>query len=286
MKSFKERIKGKSTIGSVAIDASDALGSVFKEDKNTKIINVKIKALSENPFQPRKIINQEELKGLSDSIKENGLLQPITVSPKKGSMKDFYIVAGHRRVKAIELLKIDEIKAIVVNFDDKELQINALIENMQRDNLTIIEEAIGVKNLLDAVGSQTKVCKILGKGKTTVSTLLKITTLEKEVIDYLEKENVNLGISILSEITKVPPAEQMKATKHIIDNEMKRSDIRRYIASFSEDKQEKVPPAELSYNFKNNKNKVNLKIDLEKITKEEKNMLIDQLEDLIKKLRN
>ena len=286
MASFKDKIKDKKTIGQRQVNSDEAIGLAFNEDTVNKLVQVKMSALSQNPYQPRKSMNDDHIKGLSESIAQNGLLQPILISSIENNPHKFYIVAGHRRVEATKLLNEDTISAIVINMDNKALEVNALVENIQRENLTSLEEAFAIKSLIDTGIKQVELAKALGKSKAVISTFIKISTLDKELLNYIQDNNLDIGRTILYELTSVTAGKQLQAMKHIHNEDMKREKIRDYIKKLNGETEEKVSPAKLfnGFSFSQKKSKISLKIDLEKLN--DKKEAIDTLENILKELRN
>jgi len=151
--------------------------------------NVQIKSSSEkipihfiyaNPSQPRKNFNQELLNELSESIKEQGIIQPILV--RKKSEDKYEIVAGERRWRAAQLAKIHEVPVIILNIDDKKSLEFAILENIQRSDLNGIEEALGYDNLVKKFGySQETLSKILGKSRSHIANTLRLAGLPEEI---------------------------------------------------------------------------------------------------------
>lgn len=150
-----------------------------------------IASIVTNPDQPRKSFDETQLSELSDSIKQNGVLQPILVR-KKGNM--FEIVAGERRYQASKLAGLKEIPAIVRDIDDAEVFQLALIENLQRSDLTPIEEARGYRQLLDTKGlTQEGLAKILSKSRSAIANTLRLMDLPQEVQDMMEEGQITAG---------------------------------------------------------------------------------------------
>jgi ParB family chromosome partitioning protein len=133
-----------------------------------------------NPSQPRKNFNQELLNELSESIKEQGIIQPILV--RKKSEDKYEIVAGERRWRAAQLAKIHEVPVIILNIDDKKSLEFAILENIQRSDLNGIEEALGYDNLVRKFAySQEALSKILGKSRSHIANTLRLAGLPDEI---------------------------------------------------------------------------------------------------------
>jgi ParB family chromosome partitioning protein len=158
------------------------MGDVPPENIQTKSSSEKIPIhfVYANPSQPRKNFNQELLNELSESIKEQGIIQPILV--RKKSEDKYEIVAGERRWRAAQLAKIHEVPVIILNIDDKKSLEIAILENIQRSDLNGIEEALGYDNLVKKFGySQETLSKILGKSRSHIANTLRLAGLPEEI---------------------------------------------------------------------------------------------------------
>lgn len=173
-----------------------------------------IASIVTNPDQPRKSFDETQLSELSDSIKQNGVLQPILVR-KKGDK--YEIVAGERRYQASKLAGLKEIPAIVREIDDAEVFQLALIENLQRSDLTPIEEARGYRQLLDTKGlTQEGLAKILSKSRSAIANTLRLMDLPQEVQDMMEEGQITAGharaiLAVPSEEGRIKLAQKVVA---------------------------------------------------------------------------
>jgi ParB family chromosome partitioning protein len=161
---------------------SALMGDIPQENDQTKNSSEKIPIhfVYANPSQPRKNFNQELLNELSDSIKEQGIIQPILV--RKKSEDKYEIVAGERRWRAAQLAKIHEVPVIILNIDDKKSLEFAILENIQRSDLNGIEEALGYDNLVKKFEySQETLSKILGKSRSHIANTLRLAGLPEEI---------------------------------------------------------------------------------------------------------
>jgi ParB family chromosome partitioning protein len=161
---------------------SALMGDIPPENVQTKSSSEKIPIhfVYANPSQPRKNFNQELLNELSESIKEQGIIQPILV--RKKSEDKYEIVAGERRWRAAQLAKIHEVPVIILNIDDKKSLEFAILENIQRSDLNGIEEALGYDNLVKKFGySQETLSKILGKSRSHIANTLRLAGLPEEI---------------------------------------------------------------------------------------------------------
>jgi ParB family chromosome partitioning protein len=161
---------------------SALMGDVPPENIQTKSSSEKIPIhfVYANPSQPRKNFNQELLNELSESIKEQGIIQPILV--RKKSEDKYEIIAGERRWRAAQLAKIHEMPVIILNIDDKKSLEFAILENIQRSDLNGIEEALGYDNLVRKFAySQEALSKILGKSRSHIANTLRLAGLPEEI---------------------------------------------------------------------------------------------------------
>ena len=150
------------------------------------VVYINLNDIKPNASQPRKVFDEEALADLADSIKEHGVIQPILLRPSK---KGYELVAGERRWRAARLAGLKEIPAIVRDLDEKTNAFYALIENVQREDLNAIEEAEGIKEIIDKYGlTQEETSKVVGKSRPYVSNALRLLSLPREV-----KELVNSG---------------------------------------------------------------------------------------------
>jgi len=161
---------------------SALMGDIPQDNVQTKSSSEKIPIhfVYANPSQPRKNFNQDLLNELSESIKEQGIIQPILV--RKKSEDKYEIVAGERRWRAAQLAKIHEVPVIILNIDDKKSLEFAILENIQRSDLNGIEEALGYDNLVKKFGySQETLSKILGKSRSHIANTLRLAGLPEEI---------------------------------------------------------------------------------------------------------
>ena len=155
------------------------------------IQTLKITEVEPNRNQPRKQFDEEALEELADSIKRYGLIQPIVVTPKDGY---YQIVAGERRWRASKKAGISTIQAIVRDDDTKKNQEIALIENIQREDLNVVEKAMGIKFLMDEHDlTQAQVAEIVGKSRSGVANTLRILNLDSRVLDLAKQGKISEG---------------------------------------------------------------------------------------------
>ena len=155
---------------------------------------VSIGDLSRNPYQPREHFSEEKLEELANSIKKNGIIQPIAVRPNKTENGKFEIVAGERRWIAAQRAGLHEIPVIILDLSDVESLEVAIVENIQRDDLNSIEEARGYKRLNEEFKyDHESISKLMAKSRSHVSNTLRLLTLPSDVIAMLEEGSLTSG---------------------------------------------------------------------------------------------
>ena len=164
------------------------------ESKKIETNKVSINNLTRNRFQPRKYFSKENLEELSNSIKEQGVIQPIVVRPDKSSEGKYEIVAGERRWLASQNAGLHEVPVVVVDVDDvKSLELS-IVENVQRHDLNPIEEARGYQKLIDEFSyNQDKLSKFIGKSRSYIANSLRLLSLPHEVLLMVEQGNLSAG---------------------------------------------------------------------------------------------
>lgn len=176
---------------SESLELSKIENKIIEEADKDEIIDIDLSQLRSNPYQPRKIFDEEALKELSESIKEYGVFQPIIV---KKSIKGFDIIAGERRVKASKMAGKTTIPAIVRDFTDEQMMQIALLENLQRENLTAIEEATAYKDIINALNiTQDDLAKKIGKSRSHITNMLGLLRLPNSVQDMVLKSEISMG---------------------------------------------------------------------------------------------
>ena len=165
-------------------------------DSSQKIITnkVSINDLTRNKFQPRKNFSKESLKELSNSIKEQGVIQPIVVRPNKSTEGKYEIVAGERRWLASQNAGLHEVPIVVLNVDDVKSLEFAIVENVQRQDLNPIEEARGYQRLIDEFNyNQDKLSDFISKSRSYIANSLRLLALPEAILQMVEQGNLTAG---------------------------------------------------------------------------------------------
>ena len=187
---------------------SSLLGDGNKKNQTNKIA---IKDLTSNKFQPRKNFSDENLEELTNSIKEQGVIQPIVVRPNKSIDGKYEIIAGERRWLASQNAGLHEVPVVIIDVDDVKSLEFAIIENVQRENLNPIEEAKGYKRLIDDFNyNQEKISKFIGKSRSYILNSLRLLGLPEEVLSMVENKTISagharslIGLNNSSELAKI-----------------------------------------------------------------------------------
>ena len=173
------------------IDYNKVEEKIITETPKEAITMVKLSELRSNPYQPRKVFDEDALKELAASIKEHGVFQPIIA---KKSIKGYEIIAGERRVKASIMAGLEEIPTIIRNFDDTEMMEIALLENLQRENLNAIEEANAYKKLLETLSlTQEQLAARLGKSRSHITNMVGLLALPEVIQQDVSEKKISMG---------------------------------------------------------------------------------------------
>ena len=150
--------------------------------------------LAPNKYQPRSIFDEKKLNELSESIKKNGIIQPIAVRKNNSSSEPYEIVAGERRWLAAQKAGLHEVPIVVLELNDNETLEVAIVENIQREDLNIVEEARGYKRLNDEFGyDQDKIALMMSRSRSHISNTLRLLNLPKDIISMLEQGELTAG---------------------------------------------------------------------------------------------
>ena len=173
------------------IDYSTVEQKIYESASNEEIVELNLSDLRPNPYQPRKVFDEEALNELASSIKEHGVFQPIIV---KKSIKGYDIIAGERRFRASKMAGLEKIPAIVREFTDEQMMEIALLENLQRENLSAIEEATAYKAMIEHLNlTQDELSKRVGKSRSHVTNIIGLLRLPKVVQDMISDNRITMG---------------------------------------------------------------------------------------------
>ena len=189
-------MKQKKNARSVGLGSglSSLLGAeVEKSTDNYKMIPVEF--IKPGPWQPRKIFDKDELESLSNSIKNQGIIQPVILKPNDAIKNQYFIIAGERRWRASQLAKIHEIPAIIrYDINDKKIAELSLVENIQRSELNPIEEAEGYQSLLNNYNyTQEDISKAVGKSRSYIGNIIRLLSLSDKAKELLLQKKLTIG---------------------------------------------------------------------------------------------
>ena len=197
------------------------LGAIFiendTEDRNATV-TLKISEIEPNRSQPRKDFDEKALTELAESIKEHGLIQPILVRPLIGG--GYQIVAGERRCRACRMAGLTEVPVTIRELTDEETMELALIENLQRENLNPLEEALGYKSLMEEYSfSQEQVAKAVGKSRSAVANTLRLLNLPEDVTELVKEGKLSAGHA-RALLAFDDEALMIKTAKSVVDEDL------------------------------------------------------------------
>lgn len=187
-------------------------------NKELRVLNVSLDRIRPNPYQPRRVFDQVALNDLANSIREYGVIQPISIRQLTGD--SYEIIAGERRLRASKMVGLDTIPAVLVEVIDQDSAVLALIENLQRENLNYFEEAEGFVNLISDYGmTQEDVAKKVGKSQSTIANKVRLLKLSSEVRKEIAEHQLTERHA--RALLKLPNEElQIKVIKMIVDRNL------------------------------------------------------------------
>ena len=199
------------------LDFSQVEDKILENASKDEIIEVKLSELRSNPYQPRTYFDETALDELAASIKEHGVFQPIIV---KKSIKGYDIIAGERRVKASIKAGLETIPAIVKDFSDEDMMQIALLENLQREDLTSIEEAKAYRDIINALNiTQDELAKRIGKSRSHVTNMLGLLRLTNNVKQMINSKKISMGHARVLSKLENPEQVEILANK-IVDEDL------------------------------------------------------------------
>lgn len=240
---------------------------IIEEATSEDIIEVSISELRANPYQPRKKFDEEALQDLANSIKEYGVFQPIIV---KKSVKGYYIVAGERRVRASKMAGLDKIPAIPRDFTDSQMMEIGLLENIQRENLNVIEEAEAYKAMLDNLHlTQDELSKKVGKSRSHITNIIGLLRLPDEVKQMVLKNDISMGHARV--LSKIESDEQIIEMAHkIVENKLPVREVEQITSEDKVAKKNKIVHHERNNEYKYVEDMLREKLDTKVKIKDKK----------------
>ncbi len=220
-----------------ALDVESIEKKIYESASNEEIVEINLDELRPNPYQPRKNFDEAALKELSDSIKEHGVFQPIIV---KKSIKGYEIIAGERRVRASKMAGRTTIPAIIRAFTDEQMMEIGLLENLQREDLSAIEEAEAYESMIKSLDlTQEELARKVGKSRSHITNILGLLRLPKDVQKLVINGEISMGHArALSKLSSVEEIEEL--AKKIVENNLPVRDIETMTSNEQVEKKNKI----------------------------------------------
>ncbi len=231
------------------------INEIENNKTNESIIEMEISNIKPNPFQPRKTFNKKSLNELANSIKENGLISPISILKRD---EEYIIISGERRYRAHQILGLKKIKSIIVNVPIEKIEELAIIENIQRKQLDPIEEAIALKSLsMNRRMSHQQISQTLGKSRSYVTNSLRLLTLDEKIIKEVQTNNLTVGQ--IKPLVGLEKNKQIEILELILKDGLNSREVEQVIKKIKSKKKENFDFNELVVKNKRNKIKVSNK---------------------------
>ena len=227
-----------------------------------RVMFLPARSIRPNPAQPRKVFREEALSELADSIRQHGILQPLSV---RRTGTGYELIAGERRLRAAQMVNLNEIPCIIMNMDDKESSLAAMVENLQRQDLDFAEEARGISRLMsDWNMSQEQVARMLGKSQSAIANKLRLLRHSDRVLLALRENGLTErhGRALLK---LEQEDEKLAAIDEIVRRSMSVAMTEKYIQELLEGQQKNPRPVNVG-TFLNNLNQSLAKIQLSGIS--------------------
>jgi len=222
---------------------------------NMSVIELDINKIIPNPYQPRKVFNDSSLKELANSIKQQGLMQPILVVKDED---EYILIAGERRLRAHKLLKKETIKAIIIDFDLSKLREYAIVENLQREDLNVVDLANSLYELIEEHSyTHEEVANIISKSRSYVTNILRVLKLSEYTREKLIENKITLGHA--KNLINIDEADQKKIVDTIIGQKLTTREVENLVKKYKQ-------PNLLDYE-KERKKEENNTLDLDEIVK-------------------
>lgn len=172
-------------------DIQELIDGIENNTPSSQQETIALDSIRPNPYQPRKVFDEDALNELASSIKEHGIFQPVIL---KKAVHGYEIVAGERRCRAAKIVGLEEVPAIIVDFTDTQMMEIALLENIQRENLNAIEEAQAYKMMMDKLElTQEQLSKRVGKSRSYITNTLRLLNLPEKIQEYILDSKLSMG---------------------------------------------------------------------------------------------
>ena len=222
----QKKRKGLGNLGVDILLSTPVETAPSKEGKQSSGLDyLPIDLIDRSPYQPRQTITEEGLNELADSIRSQGLIQPVVV---RKTANRYELIAGERRWRAAQLAGIEEIPAVIKDADNESAAAMALIENLQRENLNPIEEAIAMANLANEFNwTHQEVADVLGKARATVSNMLRLLELPHEVRELIKQDKLTMGHA--RALLSLPSNQQDQVAQIVVNKNLSVRQCEQYV---------------------------------------------------------
>ncbi len=227
----------KRGLGRGIFESGKGIGAIISDEVPAgSSVTIPVEEIRANEYQPRRNFDEEALKELASSIKAYGVLQPIVVRKVAGG---YELVAGERRYRAAKLAGLSEIPAIVKKYDNKEMSEVALIENLQRQDLNVMEEAVAYKNLMAEFGlKQDELAQRMGRSRSYIANVIRLLSLAPAVRQLVADGTLTMG-QVRPLVIITDEALQVKLANHIVEDGLSARAVEELVKRVLEPKQEK-----------------------------------------------
>ena len=242
-KKILEKGTGKGTGKGPAKGLGKGLSALIPIDseqmnKEEKAIEIKVRSITPNAFQPRRVFDEEKLAELAQSIKEHGVIQPVVV--RKLADEKYELVVGERRLRACQLLQLDKLPAVIKDFTDEQMMEIALIENIQRQDLNPVEEAYAYKRLLEEFKlTQEQVAQKISKSRPFVANMVRILNLPQPILDTLAAGELTVG-HVRPLLAVADQERQIKAAEEMLNQQMTAREAEAFVKKLTEGQKKKT----------------------------------------------
>lgn len=224
---------------------------IMTEEEQNEVMELNLDDIAINPYQPRKNFNKNALSELAQSIKSQGVFQPILV---RRAVIGYEIISGERRVRASKIAGLKTIPAIIYNYSDEQMMEVALIENIQREDLTIIEEARSYKMLQEQLGlTQAELAKKVGKSRSHITNILSLLKLPEHVVNMIDQNKLTMGHAKVL-VSLDDDAEVLAIVDEIMNNSLSVRDTEQKVKSLKANNDEGLKKKTAQKRVKSNKN--------------------------------
>jgi len=218
--------KRKSGLGNRGVEVLLSTSRNTKPSSEQSSLDIDVSLINASPYQPRSTFNDDSLKSLISSIKEQGVIQPILI--RKTNKNSYELIAGERRLRAVKVLGYEKIPAIIKSISDESAAIYALLENIQREDLNPIEEAMGLEKLIKKFKfTQEKLAQKTGKSRSHIANLIRLLSLDKYVIGLLSDRKIDMGHA--RALLSLGPASQKLFADRIVSQKLSVREIEKLV---------------------------------------------------------